>query len=42
MEEAASDAEEDPVDTVDCIESDADNDALAQLQSDPDDDEDWH
>ena len=42
MEEAASDAEEDPVDTVDCIESDADDDTLAQLQSDPDDDEDWN
>ena len=42
MEEAVSDAEEDPVDTVDGIESDAGDDTLAQLQSDPDNDEDWH
>ena len=42
LEEAASDADDDPVDTVDGIQSDADDDALAELQSDPEDDEDWH
>ena len=42
LEEDASDAEHDPVDTVDGIQSDADDYALAELQSDPDDNEDWH